>query len=656
MSTKPAFRAIDKAADFVVGRLAALLRLERRQKRLFIILFDSALIALSVWIAFALRLGQLYLVRPETWLVVTGALLFWFAIAYPRGVYSAIFRFAGSRTITRLATTTLIYAVPMAAIFLLFAIPGVPRTIGLLQPILFFLLLALSRIIARYILVDLLNARSFEGVQSVVAIYGAGSAGQQLALSMRHNPGMLLRGYIDDDPRLQGHILEGTRIHHSSEIEHLIVDGAVGTILLALPSETRQVRQRIVTDLKKHSVRVMVLPDMQDLVDGKISVSDLREVQIDDLLGRDPVPADAALLSRATTGKTVMVTGAGGSIGGELCRQIAEQRPKRLVLVEMTEHALYLIDSELRIAQSQGAIDADVDLVPELANVADAESFRRVCGSYRPETIFHAAAYKHVPLVEANIISGLYNNIFGTLSAAQAASEFGVERFILISTDKAVRPTNVMGASKRVCELVLQAMADSPTATRFSMVRFGNVLGSSGSVIPRFQQQVRDGGPVTLTHRDVTRYFMTISEASQLVIQAGAMAEGGEVFVLDMGKSVKILELARSLIQLSGLTVRDQDHPEGDIAIEVVGLRPGEKLYEELLIGNDPQPTSHGRIMQATEHCLPLVQLNAELGFLRDALRAGNREAALATLIRLVPEYRSQHPASALQDAEEAAE
>ena len=642
MPSTASFKIVDYAADVVVGWLASLLRLERRDKRIVIILVDALLSAWSVWIAFALRLGQIYSIKPETWLVLTAALAFWFAIAYPRGVYSAIFRFAGSRTMTKLATTTIIFAVPMTVIFMIVGIDGVPRTIGLLQPIIFFLMLAISRIIARYVLVDLLNARAFAGEQSVVAIYGAGSAGQQLALSLRHNPGMQLRGYIDDDPRLEGHVLEGTKIYHSSHIYRLIEDSAVETILLALPSESRQVRQRIMADLKDLSVRVMVLPDMQDLVDGKISVNDLRDVQIDDLLGRDPVPADPAMLSMTTAGKTVMVTGAGGSIGSELCRQIAEQNPRRLVLVEMTEHALYLIDAELRIAQASGAIDAGVEIVPELANVADAESFRRVCGHYRPQTIFHAAAYKHVPLVEANIISGLYNNVFGTLSAAQAASEFGVERFILISTDKAVRPTNVMGASKRVCELVLQAIAGSSTRTCFSMVRFGNVLGSSGSVIPRFQQQVRDGGPVTLTHKDVTRYFMTISEASQLVIQAGAMAEGGEVFVLDMGKSVKIMELARSLIQLSGLTVRDEQNPGGDIPIEIIGLRPGEKLYEELLIGNNPQPTSHSRIMQATEHCLPLEELQTELQHLRVALRTGNREAAMASLGSLVPEYAPQ--------------
>jgi FlaA1/EpsC-like NDP-sugar epimerase len=573
------------------------------------------------------------------------------------GVYRSIFRFAGSGTMIDLAKAICFAGGIIATIFTVFTVSGVPRTIGVLYPILFFMLLAISRIVARYILFDLLGQRDFGGAMKNVLIYGAGSAGQQLALSMRHYPGMQLRGFIDDDKRLNGQKLDGHRVYFSGNLENLVVKRGITDILLALPSISRARRKKIVGDLQRFRLHVQTLPQVQDIVDGKVTIGDLQEIEIDDLLGRDAVAPNELLMGRTVAGKTVVVTGAGGSIGSELCRQIMAIGPKKLVLVEMTEHALYAIDHELREHIAAGSAKADIEIVAELSNTASRRPVRSLFLKYRPDTVFHAAAYKHVPLVEHNPISGIGNNIFSALNMALEARANNILHFILISTDKAVRPTNIMGASKRVCELVLQALAASVAKsggkTRFSMVRFGNVLGSSGSVVPRFKEQIEKGGPVTLTHRKITRYFMTIPEAAQLVIQAGAMAQGGEVFVLDMGKSVKIYDLARTMIRLSGLTVRDAENPDGDIAIQEIGLRPGEKLFEELLIGENPKATKHKRIMQAREKFIEWQTLEPMLETMRDHVSAGDREAALSLLRKLVPEYQ---PAAANDvDARESA-
>jgi FlaA1/EpsC-like NDP-sugar epimerase len=396
----------------------------------------------------------------------------------------------------------------------------------------------------------------------------------------------------------------------------------VTDLLLAMPNATRERRKQIIASLNKLPVHVRTLPSMADLASGKVSVKDIHELDIDDLLGRTPVPPQADLLTRDLTGQVVMVTGAGGSIGGELTRNIVAQSPKQLLLLDHNEFGLYAIHQELEaLCKSNGL---SVELVPLLGSVTNAEQMQAVCNSYRPATIYHAAAYKHVPLVESNPGVGVLNNVFGTLNMARAAQASGVNRFVLVSTDKAVRPTNVMGATKRVSELVLQALAEESknsgrSTTCFSMVRFGNVLGSSGSVVPLFRQQLEAGGPITVTHKEVTRYFMTIPEAAQLVLQAGAMGQGGDVFVLDMGEPVKIMDLAQRMVQLSGLTVKDAAYPEGDIEIAVVGLRPGEKLYEELLIGDNPEPTEHPRIMKANEDFFPWTQLSEHLQALQIA-------------------------------------
>jgi FlaA1/EpsC-like NDP-sugar epimerase len=459
-------------------------------------------------------------------------------------------------------------------------------------------------------------------------------------MSVQHAPEILLVGFIDDDARLDGQRLGGVGVHHSGKLEHLIDGEQIDTVLLALPHAGRKRWREIIEHLRPLPVKVKTLPQIQHIVDGRVSFDDLREIQIEDLLGRDSVPPNEILLGRTIAGKVVMVTGAGGSIGSELCRQILTLHPRRLVLVEMTEHALYQIESELCARCEREGLSIPIDA--ELLTVVDSEATRRVFGRWRPDTVFHAAAYKHVPLVEKNVISGLRNNIVGTCNAAAAAEESGVERFILVSTDKAVRPTNVMGASKRVCEQILQARALSGNRTRFAMVRFGNVLGSSGSVVPRFKQQIRDGGPVTLTHRDVTRYFMTIPEAAQLVIQAGALAEGGEVYLLDMGESIRICDLARTMIELSGLTVRDEQNPDGDIEIAEVGLRPGEKLYEELLIDAQAKATAHTQIRRARERALDRATIDPLLAALIAAMDSGDREEALEILRQFVPEYAAQ--------------
>jgi FlaA1/EpsC-like NDP-sugar epimerase len=632
----------NKAELTLVSLLQYVVRLQRSAKIGVLILLDASLCVISVWIAFSLRIGAWDLWSQAVAIVILASLVVWFPIFFMRGVYRSVVRFVGSRTMINIAVSCSMMALVLSAFFVIATVANVPRTIGVIQPMVFAALLVISRLLARYLLFDILNQRSFDGSPSKVLIFGAGSAGRQLALSLAHEPGMVLRGYIDDDSRLAGQHLDGVKVYKNENLDRLVEQLEIDTVLLAVPGVSRQQRTRIVRQFAEIPVHVLTLPAIIDLVDGSVSTENLREIEITDLLGRDPVPPNHLLLHRTISERIVMVTGAGGSIGSELCRQISTLKPTAIILVEMTEHALYLIESELREAQQVGDIDQSTAIHAELANIADRPTVQRLFERWKPDTVFHAAAYKHVPLVEENVIAGLLNNIFGTLRCALQAKRVGVKHFILVSTDKAVRPTNVMGASKRVCELVLQGLAAEDGETRFAMVRFGNVLGSSGSVVPRFQRQIRDGGPVTLTHRDVTRYFMTIPEAAQLVIQAGAMAEGGDVFLLDMGKPIRIYDMARTMIHLSGLTVRDEETPYGDIEIREVGLRKGEKLYEELLIGESAEATSHPRIMRALEQRLLLRDLLQQLDVMEAALGDGNRGEALEILCALVPEYNGQ--------------
>ncbi|TCS72470.1 FlaA1/EpsC-like NDP-sugar epimerase [Sulfuritortus calidifontis] len=526
------------------------------------------------------------------------------------------------------------YGLLFAAIFTAYGVQGVPRTIGLIQPMLLLLAVGVTRAFASFWLGGLYQSQLKRAALPKVLIYGAGASGRQLAAALANSHEMRVVGFLDDDDRLHGHVLNGLPIYSPADLPGLVEALKVSDVLLALPSVSRRRRNEILNQMRQAHVAVRTLPSVTELAQGKVSTADLRELDIDDLLGREPVTPNHILLGKNIVGKVVLVTGAGGSIGGELCRQIQRIGPASLLMVEQSEFALYEIHQELQ-AKPGGA-----RLVPLLASVQDAERMREIMATWQPDTVYHAAAYKHVPLVEHNPAEGIKNNVLGTLTAARAAVEQKVADFVLISTDKAVRPTNIMGASKRLAEMVLQALAATAPATKFSMVRFGNVLGSSGSVVPKFRQQIRDGGPITLTHPEITRYFMTIPEAAQLVIQAGAMARGGDVFVLDMGQPVKIMDLARRMIELSGLTVRDEANPDGDIEIEVIGLRPGEKLYEELLIGDNPKPTAHPRIMKAHEDFLPWPELEEKLKALKLALDVNDVAVVRAMLAQLVSGYQ----------------
>jgi FlaA1/EpsC-like NDP-sugar epimerase len=641
---------LEKLAVIAVGALDVVVSLRRPVRRWIVFVLDGLLCLLATWIAFALRLGEWPTEIEEALAFAATAFVFWAPFAWLAGVYRNLIRFSGAGALRRLCYACALLMAPLIVVFTLIQTPGIPRTLAVLHPIIFFLLLLFSRLSMRFVVSDLLHAVRDQAVdQRRLLIYGAGRGGQQLANSLRQEPHLVLVGYVDDDERLNGQQVDGVCVWHSSSLERILEDREVDEVLLAMPSAPVARKREIVATLQKRKIRVRTLPGIGQLIDGSMAVSQLRDVQIEDLLGRDPITPNELLMGRSIVAKGVMVTGAGGSIGSELCRQIIQFRPRRLILVEQSEYLLYEIERELRqLAAEEGC---RVEIVPELADVADRDSVFRIFKRWRPESVYHAAAYKHVPLVEANPIAGLRNNIFSTLYCALAAEAVGVGRFILVSTDKAVRPTNVMGASKRVCELIFQARAHEQQATLFTMVRFGNVLGSSGSVVPLFKSQIAAGGPVTITHRDVTRFFMTIPEASQLVIQAGGMARGGEVFVLDMGQPLHIQDLAETMIRLSGLSVRDATTPDGDIEIVEVGLRPGEKLYEELLIGDNPTATMHPRIMQARETMLPWETLSGSLDDLESFLKRGDAAGALRILRKLVPEYRDPQVPQAAREA-----
>jgi FlaA1/EpsC-like NDP-sugar epimerase len=535
-----------------------------------------------------------------------------------------------------LARNILVYAVPYAGIFTYYGINGVPRTLGLLQPAILLLMIlagrvALSQIIASF------GMERISGTRPNVLIYGSGSAGRQLLGVLRHSQEMVAVGFVDDDITLSGQMLDGLKVHRPSQLGALIAQKSVTDVLLAIPSAVRKRRNEIISELRQHPVNVRSLPGMLDLVHGRVKVSDLHDVAIDDLLGRNRVSPDIGLIRKNIVGKVVLVTGAGGSIGSELCRQIIDGVPATILLLDHSEFALYSINQEIEAVVREGGMA--IAVVALLGSVSDKRLMNSVFTQWEPQIVFHAAAYKHVPLVEQNVIEAVRNNVIGTYCVAQTALDHGTEHFVLISTDKAVRPTSVMGTTKRLAEQVLQGMSTAQQGTCFCMVRFGNVLGSSGSVVPLFRAQAHAGGPITITHRDMTRYFMLIPEAAQLVIQAGAMARGGEVFLLDMGEPVKILDLARSVVALSGLTVRDQDNPDGDIEIQEVGLRPGEKLYEELLIASDAQASEHPLIMKATESHLPWNELTSALAYLTKLIERNDEAAIISELHRLVPEF-----------------
>jgi FlaA1/EpsC-like NDP-sugar epimerase len=621
-----------------------LLAMPRVAKRALALLVDSSFCVLTIWLAYCFRLNEWTVLTGIQWLPVFVSLCMALPIFIVMGMYRAIFRYANLAAFIAVLKAIAIYGLAFMTIFTALSVPGVPRTVGILQPFLLLIAIGLSRLGIRYWLGDAYQRILNKNTVAKVLIYGAGNAGRQLAAALSNNAELNVVGYLDDDPRLKGGIMGGLPIYDPSDLPMLAEALGVHNVLLALPSASRQRRNEILEHIRKARVNVRTLPDLTALAQGRVAVSDIRELEIEDLLGREAVAPRQELLDKAMRNKVVMVTGAGGSIGGELCRQILRNGPSSLILIDQNEFALYNIHAELqKLAELYE--HKNLQIVPILCSVRDQDRMEHIMQSWQPQTLYHAAAYKHVPLVEHNAVEGIKNNVMGTLVTARAANKCGVANFVLISTDKAVRPTNVMGASKRLAEMILQALSAELMAdrmrTNFSMVRFGNVLGSSGSVVPLFRQQIKEGGPVTLTHPDITRYFMTISEASQLVIQAGAMGEGGDVFLLDMGEPVRIADLARKMVELSGLTVRDENSPEGDIELSVTGLRPGEKLYEELLIGDNPETTEHPRIMKAREDFLSWPELLKRLNSLNSALDRNDMIAARATLAELVSGYSS---------------
>jgi FlaA1/EpsC-like NDP-sugar epimerase len=632
----------------MINQIAApLLALPRPLKRLLALSVDAFLCTVTVWLALCLRLDSWVLPVGNQWFAIWLSPILALPIFIVSGLYRAIFRYAGMAALMALSKAIAIYGAIYATILVVLALPGIPRSLGILQPLVLILAVGASRVIARYFLSGSYLSILKRSALPKVLIYGAGSAGHQLAAAMSNSMEMRAVGFLDDDPRLHGQEIGGLRIYNPARLSELVIQLDVSDVLLAIPSARRQRRNQILEMASKSHIAVRTLPGLMELAQGHVHTSDLRELDIEDLLGRETVPPDDSLLKKNIEEKIVLVTGAGGSIGSELCRQILVAGPARLLLVEMSEFALYAVHQEL-VQISSETDRSKIELIPLLATVRDEDRMREIIQTWRPHTIYHAAAFKHVPMVEHNAAEGIKNNVLGTLTTASIALDEGVSDFVLISTDKAVRPTNIMGASKRLAEMVLQALAataaEKKQNTQFSMVRFGNVLGSSGSVVPLFRKQIKDGGPITLTHAEITRYFMTIPEAAQLVIQAGAMAKGGDVFVLDMGEPVRIIDLARRMVELSGLTVLDGTNPEGDIALEVTSLRPGEKLYEELLIGRNPMPTTHPRIMRADEEFLPWPMLSEELKSLLASLNANDVPAIRAMLKSLVHGYQPENP------------
>ncbi|EHU0329590.1 polysaccharide biosynthesis protein [Vibrio vulnificus] len=613
-----------------MDKLAYIWSLPRVHKRLISLAIDTLLITFSFFMAIWVRHGEVAVsVSVETWLTLAGTVVVTL-IAFTRlGLYRAVLRYLTFHALTVVVLGALISALSITT-FAYFFNAEVPRTV----PVIYMTFLALLCGGARMMVRSLIVQASRKGCERVL-IYGAGSTGRQLAIALRNAETYQVKGFIDNDPSLENTIIQGLTVHSSQQISRLVEKQEIEKILLAMPRATRSERKAIIDGLLHLPVEVLTVPDFKDIVNGNATVDELKDVAIEDLLGRDPVEPNPELMKANIHGKVVMVTGAGGSIGSELCRQIVRQKPKTLILFELSEYGLYEIDKEL--SGMVETMQLEVEIIPLLGSVQRINRLSATMRAFGVQTVYHAAAYKHVPLVEYNVVEGVRNNVFGTYYSAKAAIEAGVESFVLISTDKAVRPTNVMGTSKRMAELALQALAakenDKVNGTRFCMVRFGNVLGSSGSVIPLFKRQIEEGQAITVTHPDIIRYFMTIPEAAQLVIQAGAMGKGGDVFVLDMGEPVKIVDLAKNLIQLSGLEVKSSDNPNGDIEIKFTGLRPGEKLYEELLIGDNVEGTDHERIMTANEQFLPLEEFNQILDNLDRACHEFDHETIRQILL-----------------------
>ena len=617
--------------------------LNRYSKRIIVIILDANLCILCTWLAFVLRLEELVLFEDFNFYVALISIVIALPIFWLSGLYRTIFRYTGLSIVLSIFISTFLYGLLYFLVIGVYGISSytpnfeiIPRSIGILQPMLLFFAILSSRLGIKYMLNNNLGSKNLFNKKKVL-VYGAGDAGRQLVNSLENSLEFKVKGFLDDNIELHRQVLLGQTIYSPSKLEKLVKNEGISLVFLALPSIGRVKRNKIIERLNQFKLIVKTLPSISEIVVGKITISDIKDLNIDDLLNREQVKPDTKLLNKNINFKNVLVTGAGGSIGAELCRQIAKLKANKLILLDLNEFALYKIHDELKI------LNKNLKIIQLLVNTQDQEKLEIIFESFKVDTVYHAAAYKHVPLVEENICEGVKNNVFSTLAVAKASVIKKVSNLVLISSDKAVRPTNIMGASKRLSELCMQGIYNhtNDINVNFSIVRFGNVLESSGSVIPKFKKQIKEGGPVTLTHKDVTRYFMTVTEAAQLVIQAGAMGKHSEVFVLDMGKSIKIIDLINKMISLSGFTVKDKKNLTGDIEIKITGLRPGEKLYEELLIGDDPQKTDHPKIKKASDPFTPFVQLELDLNNLKNLLDKNRVKEVKELLEKLIKSYKS---------------
>lgn len=612
-----------------------ILNTSRRSKRFISVGYDIVAIPLSIYLAIALRHGTLLPEVPNT--VISSMIITSIAsivIFIRLGLYRAVVRFMAEKAFGALMIGSCLSALTLATTSFLLQAP-LPRSAVIIYLFSALILVGAPRLFVRAIV----NQIGKTGTEPVL-IYGAGNQGIALASSLMNSDTYRPCAFIDDNKRKQKSVIHGLKVYSASQLDELLQNGEHKKVLLALGSASSSARKRLLEQLASKKIEVLTTPSVNDIVSGKAKIEEVKKVDIEDLLGRDPVPPRNELIQQCITDKVVAVTGAGGSIGSEICRQVLLQRPTKIVLIELNEFSLYSIEQELNQLKENHQLQ--LDIISILGSVQKEHRIKTVFETFNVDTVYHAAAYKHVPMVEHNVVEGVRNNVFGTWYCAEAAIKAQVKNFVLISTDKAVRPTNVMGTSKRVAELVLQALAKRQESTRFTMVRFGNVLGSSGSVVPLFHKQIQDGGPITVTHPDIIRYFMTIPEAAQLVIQAGSMGKGGDVFVLDMGEPVKITSLARKMIHLSGLSEKHEQNPNGDIEIEYSGLRPGEKLYEELLVGDNVEGTEHPRIMTANEVYLKWPETHNLLNRLDKACHEFHVDDVIELLLKAPAAFNKQ--------------
>jgi len=591
----------------------SILILPRFLKQIIVIILDLSLCILSTWFAFYIRLEKFFSIEKSLLTVTLISIVLALPIFWLFGLYRFLFRYSGLNIFFSIFFALFVYGFLFFLFFIVYGVPGVPRSIGILQPILLFFAILILRLFAKYLLSGDYFLKNKHKFFKNVLVYGAGSAGRQIVSSLVNNNKFNVIGFLDDNEKIQGQFIDGQKIYSIFNIPDLIKLKKVELVLLALPSVSQSRRNEILKNVINYNLKVQTLPTITDIIQGKVNLSDIKDLDVDDILNRNQVLPNLQLLTKNVTSKVVLVTGAGGSIGSQLVREIKKLNPRILVLLEINEYALYKIYDELKSA------DHNFKVIPLIANVQNHTKMIEIFKTFKVDTVYHTAAYKHVPLVEENIAESIKNNVFGTLSVVKAALSVSIENFVFISSDKAVRPTNIMGASKRLAELCVQGLYHDikNNKTKMSIVRFGNVLDSSGSVIPKFKKQINDGGPITLTHPDVTRYFMTHTEASQLVIQAGAMSDNCNVFVLDMGESIKIKDLLYRIVQLSGHKVKDENNEDGDIEIKIIGLRSGEKLYEELVLGNNLKETLHPKIQKAQEPYIPFNELENDLNALK---------------------------------------